>query len=137
MVYSAFRPAYCRTGLLATFALWWYMELLPENELCENSNAFFRAVPRDFRTGDHTILGLASSWDESMPIANLRCTGDPTLDGDIVTCEGYMAYGTDLFGQIYNQTLCGSNFTLIEHKYDGLPPIFSNMSSLRSPTLIV
>jgi hypothetical protein len=81
-----------RTGLLATFALWWYMELLPENTLCENSNSFFRAVPRDFRTGD------------------------PTLDSDVVTCEGYMAYGTDLFGQEYNRTLCASNFTLLEHK---------------------
>ena len=68
------------------------MELLPEKQLCENSNAFFRAVPRDFRTGD------------------------PTFDSDVVTCEGYMAYGTDLFGQVYNRTLCADNFTLIEHK---------------------
>ena len=68
------------------------MELLPEKKLCENSNAFFRAVPRDFRTGD------------------------PTQDSDIVTCEGYMSYGTEFFGQVYNRTLCASNFTLIEYK---------------------
>ena len=90
--YSTLRLNCRRMGLVATFALWWYMELLPEKQLCENSNAFFRAVPRDFRTGD------------------------PTFDSDVVTCEGYMAYGTDLFGQVYNRTLCADNFTLIEHK---------------------
>ena len=87
-----------RTGLLATFALWWYMELLPKQDLCENSDSFFRAVPRDFRTGD------------------------PTLDSDVATCEGYMAYGTDLFGQQYNHTLCAQNFTLITHKYAACCP---------------
>eukprot|EP01043_Picozoa_sp_COSAG02_P044376 COSAG02_NODE_3959_length_5983_cov_9.304176_7_plen_37_part_00 len=35
---------------------------------------------------------------------------------NIVLCAGYMAYGTDVFGQQYNQTLCSANFTLIEHK---------------------
>ena len=39
------------TGLFACFALWWYMELLPKKELCENSAAFHRTVPRDYRTG--------------------------------------------------------------------------------------
>ena len=82
----------CRTGLFATFALWWYIELLPDQQFCENSSAFFRAVPRDFRTGR------------------------PDLDDSIATCEGYMAYGTDLFGQVYNDTVCAANYTLIQHK---------------------
>eukprot|EP01043_Picozoa_sp_COSAG02_P044375 COSAG02_NODE_3959_length_5983_cov_9.304176_6_plen_87_part_00 len=63
-VNCAVRLIYRRAGLFGAFALWWYMELLPEKQLCENSDAFFRAVPRDFRTGD------------------------PTLDSDTVTCEG-------------------------------------------------
>jgi hypothetical protein len=68
------------------------MELLPKKELCEDSAAFFRTVPRDFRTGT------------------------PGLNSDVATCQGYMAYGTNLFGQVFNSTICASNYTLIEHK---------------------
>merc|ERR1711924_211182 len=38
-------------------------------------------------------------------------------NSDVATCEGYMAYGTNLFGQVFNSTICASNYTLIEHNY--------------------
>lgn len=101
-----------RLGLLGTFALWWYIQLVPTRELCEDSSALFRAVPQDFRTGD------------------------PYLDDSVATCTGYMAYGVDLFGAVYNNTICTANFTLIEHKSESLllshiPETFSFPDELR------
>ena len=44
-------------------------------------------------------------------------TGTPQLDSDVATCVGYMQYGTGMFGQGYNDTICAHNYTLIEHNY--------------------
>ena len=55
-------------GLMMSFAMWWYLELLPVQDYCEDSGAFFRAVPANFPTGSFLDID------------------------DIATCKGYMEF---------------------------------------------
>ena len=55
-------------GLMMSFAMWWYLELLPVQDYCEDSGAFFRAVPANFPTGSFLDID------------------------EIATCKGYMEF---------------------------------------------
>ena len=108
-------------GLMMSFAMWWYLELLPVQDYCEDSGAFFRAVPANFPTGSFLDIDEIATCKGYMEFVGSRgrCLCPLLLAHALLSAVrwGALPQGVSAYGNDYNATLCSANFTLIEHNY--------------------